>query len=79
MSERAEPQADGVADDAWRRVRDLAERMKRYEAAAADGDEEAAAQAERLRVRTARATEKAQLADGVADSLADITRRRKRG
>jgi hypothetical protein len=79
MREQAEPTADGVANDAWQRVRDLAERMKRYEAAAADGDEEAAAQAERLRVRTARATEKAQLADGVADSIADIERRRKRG
>ncbi len=79
MSERAEPGADSVADDAWQRVRDLADRMKRYEAAAADGDDEAAAQAERLRVRAARATEKARLADGVADSLADITRRRDRG
>jgi hypothetical protein len=65
--------SEAVADGLWERVRSLAERMARYEEAEAVGelDEEGRARLDSLRVRAARAAERARLADELADELAD--------
>jgi hypothetical protein len=65
--------SEAVADHLWERVRSLAERMARYEEADAVGelDEDGRARLDSLRVRAARAAERARLADELADELAD--------
>jgi hypothetical protein len=71
--------ADGVADAAWARVRGLAEKVARLEAAVAemvDPDPDTLARLDRARVKAARAAERAALADALADHLDDIRARR---
>jgi hypothetical protein len=71
--------ADGVADAAWARVRGLAERAARLEAAVAemvDPDPDTLARLDRARVKAARATQRAALADALADDLDGIRARR---
>lgn len=72
------PSAEGVADHMWRRVRTLAARVDRLQEA--DGldelDDDGRALLDRTRVRLARAVERARLADGLADQLAETRRRR---
>lgn len=71
--------ADGVADAAWARVRGLAEKVARLEAAVAemvDPDPDTLARLDRARVKAARAAERASLADALADDLDDIRARR---
>ncbi len=71
--------ADGVADAAWARVRGLAEKVARLEAAVAemvDPDPDTLARLDRARVKAARAAERAALADALADDLDDIRARR---
>jgi hypothetical protein len=65
--------SEAVADELWERVRSLAERLARYEEAEAVGelDEDGRARLGSLRVRAARAAERARLADELADELAD--------
>jgi hypothetical protein len=65
--------SEAVADELWERVRSLAERLARYEEADAVGelDEDGRARLDSLRVRAARAAERARLADELADELAD--------
>jgi len=74
----AEP--DRVADELWARVRVLAARVERLTAAAdADGlgpDDEL--RLERARVRLTRAAQRAQLADDLADQVAEVRLRRRR-
>jgi hypothetical protein len=62
-----------VADELWDRVRRLAERVARYEEAEAVGelDEEGRARLGALRVRAARAVERARLADELSDRVAE--------
>jgi hypothetical protein len=74
----AEP--DRVADELWARVRVLAARVERLSVAA---DEDALGpddvlRLERARVRLARAAERAQLADDLADQVAEVRMRRRR-
>ena len=74
----AEP--DRVADELWGRVRVLAARVERL-SAAADADvlsPEDELRLERARVRLARAAERAQLADDLADQVAEVRMRRRR-
>lgn len=72
--------ADAVADDLWRRVRELSARLARMRAEAAASDTEPGPddmlRLERLRARTARALERAELADRLADRLAEVRRPR---
>lgn len=71
--------ADEVADAAWARVRGLAEKVARLEAAVAemvDPDPDTLARLDRARVKAARAAERASLADALADDLDDIRARR---
>jgi hypothetical protein len=65
--------SEAVADELWGRVRALAERVARFEEADAAGelDEDGRARLDSLRVRAARAAERARLADELADELAD--------
>lgn len=72
--------ADAVADGLWERVRELSQRVDRMQRVA---DEQALDDADRMqldraRVRLARAVERAQLADALADGLSAVTRRRGR-
>ena len=69
MSDRSEV----VADELWGRVRRLAERVARYEEADAVGelDEEGRARLGALRVRAARAVDRARLADDLSDRVAE--------
>lgn len=72
--------ADGVADEAWTRVRVLAEKVAQLEAAAAemvDPDPDTLARLDRARYKAARAAQRASLADALADHLDEI--RVKRG
>ncbi len=72
--------AHGVADEQWTRVRSLIARLNEIEAAVAemvDPDPDTLARLDRLRLRTARATERATLADALADSLTSIEDRRR--
>jgi hypothetical protein len=71
--------ADEVADAAWARVRGLAEKVARLEAAVAemvDPDPDTLARLDRARVKAARAAQRAALADALADDLDDIRTRR---
>jgi hypothetical protein len=74
----AEP--DRVADELWARVRVLAARVERLSAAAdvdaLTPDDEL--RLERARVRLARAAQRAQLADDLADQVAEVRMRRRR-
>lgn len=73
--------ADGVADDAWTRVRALAEKVARLEEAAAemvDPDPDTLAKLDRARYKAAKAAQRASLADALADHLDDIRSRRAR-
>lgn len=70
---RGDDRSEAVADEQWDRVRRLAERVARYEEADALGtlDEEGRARLDALRVRAARAAERARLADHLADMVAE--------
>jgi len=63
--------SEAVADELWVRVRRLAERMALFEEADAVGelDEEGRARLGALRVRAARAAERARLADELAEQI----------
>jgi hypothetical protein len=65
--------SEAVADEQWDRVRRLAERVARYEEADALGelDEDGRARLDALRLRAVRAAERAQLADRLADLVAE--------
>lgn len=71
--------ADGVADEAWTRVRALADKVAQLEAAAAemiDPDPDTLARLDRARYKAAKAAQRASLADALADHLDDIRARR---
>jgi hypothetical protein len=70
---RPPDRSETVADEQWDRVRRLAERVARYEEADAVGDldEEGRARLGALRLRAARAAERARLADQLADLIAE--------
>jgi hypothetical protein len=76
VSDRSELVADGM----WERVRRLAERIARFEEADAVGelDEEGRGRLASLRLRCARATERARLADELADRVAEVRAARTR-
>ncbi len=63
-----------MADDLWRRVRRFAERIAALEELDAldELDDDGRARLDALRVRCARATERARLADDMSDRLADL-------
>jgi hypothetical protein len=65
--------SEAVADELWGRVRRLAERVARFEEADAVGelDEEGRARLDALRVRAARAVDRARLADELSDRVAE--------
>ena len=71
---------EAVADEMWARVRRLAAHAERLERAAAldELDEEGRARLAALRLRCARAAERARLADDLADRVADIGAARRR-
>lgn len=76
--------APTVGDAEWQRVRRLAERVAAFEEAVAemvDPDPDSLARLDRARIKAARAAQRAQLADALAEHLADIraTRRRRTG
>lgn len=76
----ADPGTFGVADGQWRRVREVAERLARMEEAVAemvDPDADSLARLDRLRIKAARAAERARLADSLAEHLTDIADRRR--
>ncbi|MDH3225501.1 MAG: hypothetical protein OEM67_00200 [Thermoleophilia bacterium] len=70
--------AGEVADDLWQRVRDLAARIDQLEkrASVEDLGPDEQARLDRMRIRVARAARRAELADDVADQLADPSGRR---
>ncbi len=71
--------ADGVANEAWARVRALADKVAQLESAAAamvDPDPDTLARLDRARLKAARAAQRASLADALADHLGDINSRR---
>ena len=72
--------ADGVADALWERVRDLSERADELLRAEAEGrlDRNGEAHLDRIRIRLARAAQRAELADQLGDQLAAIDRARAR-
>lgn len=69
-----------VADEMWERVRRLAARAARFEQAEAVGelDEDNRARLDALRLRCARAAERARLADELADRMAQARAARAR-
>ena len=70
---------DAVADAEWARVRALAEKVARLEAGARErhlSDEERA-RLDRARAKVARATDRALLADALADHMNDLRPRRR--
>jgi len=71
-------QSERVADELWDRVRTMAARAAKLEEADALGelDEEGRGRLAALRIRCSRATERARLADDIADSFADVRARR---
>jgi hypothetical protein len=73
--------SESVADQMWERVRRLAERMARFEQAEAVGelDEDGRARLASLRLRCARAADRARLADELSDRVADARAARDRG
>jgi hypothetical protein len=78
MSTLRGDRSEVVADELWERVRTMAARVANLEAAEALGelDEEGLGRLAVLRMRCARAAERAQLADALADQVADVRRRR---
>jgi hypothetical protein len=70
--------SEAVADELWERVRTMAARVALLEAAEAVGelDDDGLARLAVLRMRCSRAAERAQLADSLADQVADVRRRR---
>lgn len=73
--------ADGVADQAWTRVRALADKVAQLEAAAAemvDPDPDTLARLDRARYKAAKAAQRASLADALSDHLEEIRSRRVR-
>ena len=72
--------ADAVADGLWQRVRELSQRVEHMQRVADEGtlDEADRMQLDRTRVRLARAVERAQLADALADGVSAASRRRGR-
>ena len=72
------PDPDRVADDLWGRVRALAAQVERMRAAAEEEplEPDDAARLARARLRLARAAERAQLADRLADRVAEVRARR---
>lgn len=72
---------DNVADDQWQRVRAMAERVATMEEAVAemvDPDPDTLARLDRARVKAARAAQRAQLADELAQALEDMRAARRR-
>lgn len=80
MNRAAGDHSESVADELWNRVRTMAARAARLEQADALGelDEEGRGRLMALRMRCSRATERAQLADEIADQFADVRARRTR-
>lgn len=80
MSLRQLSGPDAVADALWDRVRHLAQVAERLNEADAVGelDDEGQARLTRARVRLARAARRAQMADDLADQLADLRATRDR-
>ena len=70
--------SEAVADELWGRVRTMASRLARLEEADAIGelDEEGRGRLAVLRLRCSRATERARLADELADRVAEVRARR---
>ena len=70
-----------VADELWDRVRTMAFRVARLEAADAVGelDDEGRGRLAVLRLRCSRAAERARMADDLADQVAGLRARRVRG
>ena len=77
---RGDP-SESVADELWNRVRTMAARAARLEQADALGelDDEGRGRLVALRMRCSRATERAQLADEIADRFAEVRAERARG
>ena len=73
--------SENVADELWNRVRTMAARAAKLEEADALGelDEEGRGRLAALRIRCSRATERARLADDIADQFADVRARRATG
>jgi hypothetical protein len=65
--------SEAVADELWARVREMAARVARMEAADAIGDldEDGRARLGLLRMRCSRAAERARLADDLSDRVAE--------
>ena len=72
------PTPDALGDAQWARVRHLAERVSLLEAAMVDrhDDEELEGRLARARIKASRATERALLADSLADELTRVARPR---
>lgn len=72
--------SEEVADELWERVRAMASRVASMEAADAVGelDEDGQGRLAVLRMRCSRAAERAQLADVLADRVADARSRQDR-
>jgi hypothetical protein len=73
--------SEAVADEMWERLRRLAERVAGFEEAEAVGelDDDGRARLANLRLRCARAAERARLADELADRVAEARTARTRG
>jgi hypothetical protein len=69
-----------VADELWERVRTMAAKLAQMEAADVLGelDEDGQGRLAVLRMRCARATERARLADDLADQMAGVRASRRR-
>ncbi len=80
MSTLRADRSSEVADELWERVRTMASKVASLEAADALGelDEEGRARLAVLRMRCARAAERAQLADSLSDTVAEARSRRTR-
>lgn len=80
MSRTGADHSESVADELWNRVRTMAARAARLEQADALGelDEEGRGRLVALRMRCSRATERAQLADEIADRFAEVRAERAR-
>ncbi len=74
MSGATDDRSERVADELWDRVRTMAARAAKLEEADALGelDEEGRGRLAALRLRCSRATERARLADDIADRFADV-------
>lgn len=76
-----EDRSEAVADALWERVRAMAARVAAMEEADVVGelDEDGRARLGALRLRCARAAERAGMADALADQMADLRARRRAG